>query len=45
MQVSESHITVKDHKEDYSHKILCRLINPCKSGIGKRSKPILTGCD
>ena len=41
MQKSESYITVKDHKEDFPHKISCSLINPSKSGIGKISKHIL----
>ena len=40
MQESECYITVKDHKEDFPHKI-CRLINPSKSDIGKLSKIIL----
>ena len=40
MQESECYITVKDHKEDFPHKISCRLINPSKSDIGKRSKII-----
>ena len=34
MQESECYITVKDHKEDFPHKI-CRLINPSKSDIWK----------
>ena len=41
MQESESYITVKDHKEDFPHKVSCRLINPSKSDIGKISKHIL----
>ena len=41
MQKSECYITVKDHKEDFPHKIWCWLINPSKSGIGKLSKIIL----
>ena len=41
MQESECYITVKDHKEDFPHKISCRLINPSKSDIGKLSKIIL----
>ena len=28
MQESECYITVKDHKEDFPHKISCRLANP-----------------
>ena len=41
MQESECYITVKDHKEDFPHKISCRLINPSKSDIGRLSKIIL----
>ena len=41
MQESESYITVKDHKEDFSHRLSCRLINPSKSDIGKISKYVL----
>ena len=33
-------IGVKDHKEDFSDKISCRLINPSKSDIVKISKHI-----
>ena len=31
-------ITLKDHKENVSSKIPCRLINPSKSELGKVSK-------
>ena len=41
MQKSESYITVKDDKEDFPHKMSCRLINPSKSDISKISKHIL----
>ena len=41
MQENECYIIVKDHKEDFPHKISCRLINPSKSDIGKLSKIIL----
>ena len=41
MQESESYIIVKDHKEDFPHKISCRLINPSKSDIGKISKYVV----
>ena len=41
MQESQCYITVKDHKEDFPHKISCRLINPSKWDIGKLSKIIL----
>ena len=41
MEETESFITLKDHKEDFPHKISCRLINPSKSEIGKISKIII----
>ena len=41
MQESESYITVKDHKEDFPHRLSFRLINPSKSDIGKISKYVL----
>ena len=41
MQQSESYITVEDHKEDFPHKISCRLINRSKSDIGNISKHVL----
>ena len=41
MQIGEYYITVKDHKEDFPHKISCRLINPSKSDIEKVSKIML----
>ena len=41
MQESESYVTVKEHKEDFPHKISCRLINPSKTDIGKISKHVL----
>ena len=34
-------ITLKDHKENFSHNLKCRLINPAKSEIGIISKQIL----
>ena len=37
----ECYITVKDHKPGFPHDIKCRLINPCKSNIGKITKQIL----
>ena len=36
----EADITIKDHKDDFPNKISCRLINPCKTSIGKISKVI-----
>ena len=41
MQESDCYITVKDHEEDFPHKISCRLINPSKPDIGKLSQIIL----
>ena len=41
MQESESYIIVKDHKEDFPHKISCRLISPSKPDIGKISKHVV----
>ena len=41
MQENEFYITVKGHKEDFPHKISCRLVNRSKSDIGKLSKIIL----
>ena len=42
VQEGQCYISVKDHKEDFPHKISCRLINPSKwEDIGKISKIIL----
>ena len=41
MQETKAYITIKDHKDEFPHKIPCRLINPPKSKIGKISKAIL----
>ena len=41
MEETGAYITVKDHKEDFPHKLSFRLINPCKSDIGKISKNLL----
>ena len=41
MQKNQCYIIVKDHKEDFPHKISCRLLNPSKSDIGKISKMII----
>ena len=41
MQETEAYITIKNHKEGFPKKILCRLINPSKSSVGKISKVIL----
>ena len=37
----DADISIKDHKEGFSDKISCRLINPSKTDIGKISKQIL----
>ena len=36
-----AYLTLKDHKTDFPAKLNFRLINPCKSNIGKISKSIL----
>ena len=36
-----AYLTLKDHKEDFPARLSFRLINPCKSNIGKISKSIL----
>ena len=36
-----AYITLKDHKENFHVNTPCRLINPCKSEIGKISKQLL----
>ena len=38
---NEVYVTIKDHKERFSDKISCHLINPSKTDIGKISKQIL----
>ena len=43
LQEKEAYVTIKDHKDDFPNKISCRLINPCKSSIGKISNVILDG--
>ena len=35
LQENENYITIKDHKDEFPHKISCRLINPSKSDISK----------
>ena len=37
----DSFITIKDHKQNYMNNTKCRLINPCKSELGKISKQML----
>ena len=41
MEELDSYITVKDHKDEFSHKIPMLLINLSKSNQGKSSKVIL----
>ena len=36
----EAYITIKDHKPNFPDDIKCRLINPCKSNIGKITKQL-----
>ena len=38
---NEAFITIKDHKPNFPNNIKCRLLNPCKSEIGKISKKYL----
>ena len=41
MAKKEAFITLKDHKENFSRSLPCRLINPAKSEMGKVSKVLL----
>ena len=34
-------ISLKDHKDNFQQKLPCRLINPCKTELGRVSKNIL----
>lgn len=36
-----AYVTLKNHKESFLSKSTCHLLNPAKSGIGKRSKNII----
>ena len=38
---NEAFITFKDHKLNFLKNVACRLLNPCKSEIGKISKVYL----
>ena len=38
---NEAFITFKDHKPNFLKNVACRLLNPCKSEIGKISKVYL----
>ena len=41
MGLNQGYITIKDHKTTFPNRLDFRLINPCKSQIGKISKKIL----
>ena len=41
MAKAPAYITLKDHKDNFRSAQPCRLVNPCKSEIGKISKSIL----
>ena len=41
MGLNQSYVTVKDHKPSFPNSLECRIINPCKSQIGRISKKIL----
>ena len=38
---NEAFITIKDHKPNFPNAVACRLLNPCKSEVGKISKSYL----
>ena len=38
---NEAFVTIKDHKPNFPNSVECRLLNPCKSEIGKISKAYL----
>ena len=38
---NEAFITIKDHKPNFPNTVACRLLNPCKSEVGKISKKYL----
>ena len=40
MEKKTAYLTIKDHKEDFPARLNFRLINPCKSNMGKISKAI-----
>ena len=41
MQGNEAFITIKDHNEEFPHRVSFRLLNPSKTNIGKISKVLL----
>ena len=41
MQENEAFTTIKDRKEGFSHRVLCRLLNPSTSNTGKIRKVLL----
>ena len=40
LEETKAYISIKDHKREFANKILCGLLNPSKSRIGKISKVI-----
>ena len=38
LEEKKAYISIRDHKDGFPNKISCRLINPCKSSVGKISK-------
>ena len=42
---NEAFITIKDHKPNFPNAVACRLLNPCKSEVGKISKSYLEKVD
>ena len=43
MAKTVAYLTLKDHQENFYAGTPCRLINPCKSEIGKISKRVQEG--
>ena len=41
MKENQAFITVKDHKDRFPHRVLCRSLNTSKTNIGKISKVLL----
>lgn len=41
LRKNNAFLTIKDHKDQFPKSIKCRLINPCKTQMGKVSKKIL----
>ena len=38
---NEAFVTIKDHQPNFPNNVACRLLNPCKSEMGKVSKVYL----